>query len=350
MKNKNKKDYGHITGTERKEIKFYLDKKHSRRKISGILGRSPNSISREIKKNSINGVYDPDKADNKAKNKRRNSKYQGMKIVSDKNLWNYIEEKLRKHWSPENISGRIKEKDKYIKYISAKGIYKFIYSNYGGGLTRFLHYKGKERKSNNNKKDKLKDRVFIDERPKIIDNRRRFGDWEGDFIVSGKNGQGVILTLYERKSKYCILKKFPIQNIKEIHQYIYETAGGIVMRSLTLDNDIVFKKHKILSELLGRPIYFCHPYHSWEKGGVENINKLVRRFIPKSSDISKYSDEYIEIVQNTLNNKPRECLKYKTPLEVMTENNQFIKNKKITISDIIKVENKLKIRKAECPT
>jgi len=118
-----------------------------------------------------------------------------------------------------------------------------------------------------------------------------------------------------------------------------------VINSLTLDNDIIFKKHKELSELLGRPIYFCHPYHSWEKGGVENINKLVRRYISKGSDISQYSDEDIQTIQDKLNNRPRKCLKYKTPCEVMVENNQFKKEIKYLLSDILKVkENK----KAEC--
>lgn len=355
MKNiKNKQDnkgYKHITGAERKEIKFYLDKEYSHKKIAEILNRSRNSISYEIKINSVNGVYDPDKANRKSKNRRKDSKYQGMKVVQNKELWDYIEDKIPRYWSPENISDKIKNIDKNIKYISSKGIYKFLYSVYGCALSRFLFYKGKVRKSKNtNKITQLQDRVFIDKRPKYIDKRRYFGDWEGDFIVSGRNGKGVLLVLYERKSKYFIMKRFVVQNTENIHQYIFKITGGVIMNSLTLDNDIIFKKHKQLSELLGRPVYFCHPYHSWEKGGVENTNKLIRRFIEKGSDISKYTDEYIQWVQDILNNKPRKCLKGKTPLEVMIENNQFKNNEKIKLDDIIKVENKYKIRTIECPT
>lgn len=348
MKKIKKKGYKHIKAAERKEIKLFLDKGYNRREIARMMKKSPNSISYEIKKNSVNGLYNPEKAQAKARNRRKNSKYQGMKIISDKNLWGYIEEKMSRHWSPENISDRIKNIDKHIKYISAKGIYKFLYSSYGGILSKFLFYKGKKRKS----KDypgttQLQDRVFIDKRPKIVGKRRRFGDWEGDFIVSGKNGKGVLLTLYERKSKYFILKKFLVQNIESIHQYIFEITGGVIMKTLTLDNDIVFKKHKELSELLGRPIYFCHPYHSWEKGGVENTNKLIRRFIPKRSDISQYTDEYIQMVQDVLNNKPRKCLKAKTPYEVMKENRQFKDTKKFRLGDIIKVENNSKNKKSQ---
>ena len=267
-------------------------------------------------------------------------------MVGNEQLWNYIETKIKQDWSPEAIAGRIEKIDTWIKLISAKGIYKFIYSVYGRNLEKYLAYQGKKKKQKTAyKTEQLKDRVFIDQRPKIIDKRRRFGDWEGDFIVSGKNGKGVILTLYERKSRYCLLKKFPLQRMELIHQYIFEIISRVVMNSLTLDNDIVFKKHKELSELLGRPIYFCHPYHSWEKGGVENTNKLIRRYIPKSSDISQYSDEYIQTIQDKLNNRPRKCLKYKTPYEVMAENNQFKKEIKYLLSDILKVEGN---KKAEC--
>lgn len=342
---KNKK-YAHINKAERLEISILLNKGYSYREIARVLERSVSSISEEINNNSVNGIYDPKRADHKAYVKRKYSKYQGMKVVSDFRLWNYIEEKIKEDWPPEAISGRIENIDARIKPISTKGIYKFIYSVYGRNLERFLAYKGKKRKPKTTQKvQQLLGRVFIDKRPKIIEKRRRFGDWEGDFIVSGKNGKGVILTLYERKSKYCILKKFSTQKIELIHQYIPGITGGVVVNSLTLDNDIVFKKHKELSELLGRPIYFCHPYHPWEKGGVENTNKLIRRYIPKASDISQYSDEYIKTIQDKLNNRPRKCLKYKTPYEVMEENNQFKKEIKYLLSDILKVELN---KKAEC--
>lgn len=338
--------YSHIKKAERLEIAILLNKGYSYRDIARAVKRSVSSISEEINNNSVNGAYDPDKANHKAHVKRKYSKYQGMKVVNDLELWSYIEDKLQDDWSPEAIAGRIRNIDAHIKSISPKGIYKFIYSVYGRNLERFLAYKGEKRKTKTTQKVlKLQDRVFIDQRPKIIDKRRRFGDWEGDFIVSGKNGQGVILTLYERKSRYCVLKKFLVQRIELIHQYIFEFTGGVIINSLTLDNDIIFKKHKTLSAILGIPIYFCHPYHSWEKGGVENINKLIRRYIPKSSDISLYSDRYIKMIQDKLNNRPRKCLKYKTPNEVMKENNQFKKEIKYLLSDILKVEAN---KKAEC--
>lgn len=180
-------------------------------------------------------------------------------------------------------------------------------------------YKGKNRKT-----AQLKDRIFIDIRPRIINKRQRFGDWEGDFIVSGKNGKGALLVLRERKARYTIIQKIESRNTDIINEYIYQLTGGLVcFNSLTIDNDISFKKHKQLSELLGCPVYFCHAYHSWEKGGIENENKLIRQYVPKRSDISQYTDEYIQEIQDKLNNRPRKCLKFKTSLEVMMGNKQF---------------------------
>lgn len=347
MKNKqNNKKYSHIKRAERLEISILLNKGYSYREIAGVLKRSVSSISEEINNNSVNGRYDPNKANHKAYVKRKYSKYQGMKVVSDIDLWNYLEEKLKDDWSPEAISGRIENVDIQIKSISAKGIYKFVYSVYGRNLEKFLAYKGKKRKPKAPQKvQQLADRVFIDQRPQIIDKRRRFGDWEGDFIVSGKNGKGVLLTLYERKARYTLIKKMTNRKIDEVHKIICELTGGVIMNSLTLDNDIVFRKHKELSEILGVPIYFCHPYHSWEKGGVENTNKLIRRYIPKGSDISQYSDDYVQMVEDKLNNRPKKCLNFKTPNEVMEENDLFKKEIKYLLDDMLKIgENK----KAEC--
>ncbi len=341
-----KKKYTHIKKAERLEIAILLDKGYSYRDIAKALERSVSSISEEIGNNSVNGAYDPKKANHKAYMKRKYSKYQGMKVTSNLDLWNYLEDKIKEDWSPEAIAGRIRNIDTQIKSISAKGIYKFIYSVYGRNLERFLAYKGKKRKPKIIQKVlKLQDRIFIDKRPKIIDKRRRFGDWEGDFIVSGKNGKGVLLVFYERKARYTLIKKMMNKKIDEVHGIICELTGGVIINSLTLDNDIVFKKHKILSKILGIPIYFCHPYHSWEKGGVENTNKLIRKYIPKGSDISRYNDEYIQMVEDKLNNRPKKCLKYKTPNEVMKENNQFKKEIKYLLNDILKVEE---IKKAEC--
>lgn len=354
MKNvKQTTNYRHIKKAERLEIAVLRERKYSLRAIAEVLRRSPNTISKEIRDNSVNGIYDPIKAHHKSYVKRKYSKYQGMKVIGNIDLWNYTEEKLKQEWSPEIIAGRLKEIDAHIKYAGKGAIYKFISSVYGRRLEQYLYKNAVHKKPGPKKKkgEALQDRMFIDQRPEYINNRADFGDWEGDFIVSGQDGSGALLILYERKAKYVLMRKLLLRDTATVNAAIGEITGGMAcFNSLTLDNDISFRKHKELSALLGSPIYFCHPYHSWEKGGVENMNKLIRRYIPKRTDISKLSDEFIGGVQNKFNHRPRKCLNFKTPHEVMKENNQFryfcdriFKNKqKNALSEAFQI-------KAECP-
>lgn len=317
--------FTHINKTERLEIAALLGRRRSIGFIAEALGRSKSSVSDEIKKNSVNGEYDPQKAHNKSRVRRQKSKYQGMKVRSLDRLERYIVEKLKLDWSPELIVGRIKYWDNHIPYGSFRAVYKYIDSVYGQHLQKHLVRKYKKKKPSAKKaKEKIKDRSFIENRPGITEKRGRFGDWEGDLIVSGKSGHGVLIVLHERKSRYVLIRKVLSQSTEVINQAIYELTGGLVqLASLTLDNDISFAKHEELSDMIGVPIFFCHPYHSWEKGGVENTNGLIRRYIPKGADISQYSDIEIAGIQNLLNNRPRKCLRFKTPQEVMAENNQL---------------------------
>jgi len=318
-------NYKHIGKTERLEIALLKGKGYSNRNIAKVLKRSPNTISREITINNVHGKYDPRKAQHKAYVKRKYSKYQGMKIVENGKLRSYVEEKLKEDWSPEEIAGRLKEVDKDIKYASRGAIYKFVYSIYGRLLEQHLRCKGKERKKGKRTKvTQLENRVFIEKRPQIVEKKQRFGDWEGDFIVSGKSGKGILIVLYERKAMYVVIRRLMFRSCQATNQCLKEmTEGFTCFNSLTIDNDISFRKHEELSELLKAPVYFCHPYHSWEKGGVENINKLIRQYVLKGSDISKYSDDSVREIETKLNNRPRKRLKYKTPLEVMLNNEQF---------------------------
>lgn len=336
----NKKNYAHITRVDRQEIDLYLKEKKSYRRIGKLIGKSRNAIRYEVEHNSVRGIYEWKKARQKAYVKRKYSKYQGMKVVERPSLWNFVVEQLQNDWSPEEISGRIKYEKRELPYVSAKGIYVFVRSVYGRCVEEFLRYNGKRRKKGGGTKGSgPTDRVFIDKRPKIIEKRRRFGDWEGDFIVSGKSGKGVLLVLVERKSRYVIIKKLLVQRCDEINALIAQILGGfVVFNSLTLDNDIVFQRHKALSRMLGRPVYFTHPYHSWEKGTVENMNKWIRQYVKKGSDISSYTDEYIQFVEDRLNNRPRKCLRFKTPREVFEKHVPL----KQELSDILKVIRKQK--------
>ena len=146
-----KKNYEHIKKAERSEIAILLKRGYKLREIARTLKRSPGTLSEEIKNNSVRGIYDPHKANHKAYVKRKYSKYQGMKVASNSQLRDYVEEKIKEDWSPETISGRIKKIDQRLKYISPKGIYKFVYSPYGRILENYLPYQGKKKKASSNK-------------------------------------------------------------------------------------------------------------------------------------------------------------------------------------------------------
>jgi len=315
------KRYKHIQKEERLEIAILLDKGYSLRSIAKVLKRSCGTISDEIRNNSVNGKYDPNKAQHKAYVKRWKSKHQGMKVAQNTQLRNYVESKLRDDWSPEQIAGRIKEEEKHLTYTSREAIYKYVYSPYGRNLEKYLRRKGKKGRSRSNSSS-IKDRTFIEERPIEANERLAYGHWEGDLIVSGRDGKGVLLVLHERKSRYVIIEKINSRKTDVINERIFARTGILVcFKSLTLDNDISFSKHKELSSFLNCPIFFCHPYHSWEKGGVENTNGLIRQYIKKGTDISKYSVKYIREVESKLQNRPRKCLGFKTPREVMEQHN-----------------------------
>ena len=146
------------------------------------------------------------------------------------------------------------------------------------------------------------------------------GDTEADFIVSGKSGKGILLTVVCRKLRVVFLELILDVSIDEVHAAFLRIKKRFPeMKTVTLDNDILFKMHKTLEQLLEVRIYFCHPYHSWEKGSIENANKAVRKHIPKGSNLSKYDSEFISILEEHLNGRFMECLKYKTSQEKLDE-------------------------------
>lgn len=290
------------------------------REIAKALGRKVSTIWYEVKSNSVNGRYSAKKADLKAGVRRQNAKYQGMKIVASPGLRQSVEKKLREGRSPESIAGRINQHEQHVSSISADSIRRFLKSVYGRKIESFrktLLIKQK-RRHKRSKANKLKDRTFIDKRPKIIAKRGRVGDSEADFIVSGKSGEGYILTVEDRKLRVSFLEPVlpvTIENMEKAFLRIKERYPEL--RTITTDNDLLFACHKRLAKLLNVKIYFCYPYHSWEKGAIENVNGEIRKYIPKGSDLSKYSLEFLRSIEQKLNDRYMECLKYFTPQEML---------------------------------
>lgn len=309
MKNK-----GKLKRTERLEIAILLNKGYSRRGIGRALGRSPNTISYEIKKNSVNRIYDPIKAHIKARLKKRMSKFQWMKIEENKELKKYVIQGLKDDWNPDEIAGRMKEENKPF-YASKTAIYDWLRSNRGQRYCKYLYSKRcykKKRKEKKTKRVMIPDRVSVDKRFLGAENRTRYGHWERDAVVSGKRGSGSLAVAQERKSRFVLARKTKTMSPKEHNIQTREMTKNMLVKSYTYDNGIENKRHGEL----GVPTFFCDPYSSWQKGGVENANKMIRRYIPKGSDISKISDRFLQRIIKKINKKPRKVLGYKSALEV----------------------------------
>lgn len=316
--------YKHFTKDERNELSILLKKDYSQADIAIALGRNPSSISRELKLNSVNGIYDPNKAQHKAYVKRKYSKYQGMKVRGNLEIEAYIKEKIKLSWSPESIAGRLKLDTNGRLSIHHTVIYKYLYSSYGNHLCKYLrykHYGRKRRKAVKSKREIIKNRVFINNRLKVINERRRFWDFEGDTLGYPKSGKESLAGLIERKSRYILVEKikrlrYAVEGFKKLFNSLPITA-----LSLTLDNG---PENARYSELKVNT-YFCHPYSAWEKGSIENAFGLIREYIPKKTKLENYTEDEINVIVNIINNRPRKCLGFRTPKEVFEE--QFIKQR-----------------------
>lgn len=263
--------------------------------------------------------YDAEKAHHKARVRRKKSKYQAKKIAEHDILKKEIVRRLLDGQSPVAIAKRITRREKHLPGISKNAIYGYIASPYGRQIETFRVFRrkrGKTRKRENNKK--ISERVFIDKRPKYIDRRQGVGHAEADFIVSGKSGRGIILTVTDRKIRVSFLEKILPVSIRNMERaFLRIKKRYSEMATISTDNDILLEQHKRLARLLGVRIFFCHPYHSWEKGGIENVNGVIRLDIPKGSDISKYSRRYIRNVEERLNRRPMEVVSSWSPQELL---------------------------------
>lgn len=333
-------NYVHLCLYERQRIERYLKQQKSLRFIAEKLGRGVSSISDEIKFNSVNGIYDAKKAHEKARQRRKNSKVQCMKVSTDIELRDFVETNIKDDQSPEAISGRLREVEKHITYASTKAIYKFVYSVYGRQIESHLYHNAVKRRGGAKKpKNNFNDgRITIDQRPKKAEHRVEFGHFEGDFIESGKDGKGSLLVLVERKSRYPFIQYLENKDTITVNNAISEMLSGTGVKSLTLDNDISFQKHKELSDLLDTIVCFCHPYKSYEKGTIENRNKAIRRYAKKSSDLSKYPLSHFDMIQEKLRTRFMECLNFKTPREVFLKEISKQQKRRLLVANFEKKE------------
>jgi IS30 family transposase len=317
----------HFTSAERLEISILLKKEYSHRDIALELRCSQSSISREIKRNRVRKRYDPHQAKVKARQRRRYSKYQGMKVRERPDLQKFIIGKMKAGWTPDEIAGRLKTTRRTLPYISAKGIYKWLYSVHGQRYCHLLCSRQTHPKKRRPKAERsmIPNRVGIEERPAEANNRSEYGHAETDTTVSGKRHDSThaLAVLHERKARYVRLKKIPNMKPVSMTRALKTMANDLTLRSITYDNGIENRDHETVASALKINTYFCNSYHSWEKGGVENTIGRIRRYIPKGANLADYSDDDIARIEHWLNHTPRKCLNWKTPYEIMTENHLF---------------------------
>lgn len=307
----------HLTKEQRYEMSAYLKCDKSKTFIAKALGVNKSTISREIKRNSTKkGKYNPNVAQQLSE-ERKERFVANRKFTSQIKL--FVEEKItQQQWSPEQIFGFcIKEN---IPIVSHERIYQHVRKDKkkGGHLHLNMRHKLKNRKRPVGKFIPIKNRVSIDKRPDVINNKERFGDWEIDTII-GNNQQGAIVTITERTTNFFMMKKLPEgKNAKALAKVVSRMLMPYkaYVHSITTDNGTEFAEHEKISNSLETKIYFTHPYSSWEKGLIEYTNKLIRQYIPKKSNFNEYNNHLINEIQKKINARPRKKLNYETPLKI----------------------------------
>jgi IS30 family transposase len=307
--------YKHFNREDRIKLSVLIKTGIKNKEIGRILNKDPVSIWREINKGSINGKYLPSLAGREAKKRKT---HRMKRIENDSELRKYIHEKLKLYWSPEQIAGRLKRKDIIICHET---IYGYILRN--KKLKKYLRsQKGKYRRRHGTipreKQRELGKKRWINERPEVINERARIGDWEGDTII-GLERTKRILTHVERLSGYLMADKLDVVSGEIVAKKTAERFKKIPKRkrqSITYDNGTEFSSHEIIEKETKATIYFANPYHSWERGTNENTNGLIRQFFPKKSSFANITQEDVDRVTKLINRRPRKRLNYLTPFEI----------------------------------
>lgn len=310
----------HISYEQRYTISRMLKQGYSQTSIGAVLGRSKSVICREIHRNKDlrSGEYKPDLAQKKY---RQRQKEKDKYIRFTDSVKNDIEALIEEDYSPEQIVGTLKKRG--VPTVSHESIYQHIWKDkkQNGLLHTHLRRKGRhyrKRGSNKDSRGIIRGRVSIDQRPPIVEKRERFGDLEVDLII-GKNHKEAIVTINDRASGVLKMKKVASKESDIVANAINDLLADWMpyIHTITSDNGKEFAAHETVASKLNLDYYFAHPYHSWERGSNENLNGLIRQYIPKKSDFSKLSDEFIKTIEDKLNNRPRKRYNFETPIFVM---------------------------------
>jgi IS30 family transposase len=316
--------YEHINGQERHELGDLKHEGFNQKEIALLLGRSPSTISRELKRNKGGRGWRPGQANELAEERLKERGTSNALRINDA-AWNYAVKHLREdQWSPEQIAGRIEREGK--GRISYETIYQKILEDKraGGNLYTNLRCQKKRKKrygSKSARSSAIPNRIDISSRPAMIDDRKRIGDWEGDTIIGSHKGGAVIASMVERKSRFTVLVKSENKTTEAVVSGINNKMEPLasLVHSATFDNGTEFCGHEKLAATLKAKIYFATPYHSWERGLNEHTNGLVRQYFPKKQPFDNISQKQVQGVADKLNHRPRKCLNFKTPFEIFSK-------------------------------
>ena len=306
--------YKQLTQEQRYQIYALMKMGHHRTQIANCIGVDKSTISRELNRNRGQRGYRPKQAHSLAMSRRRH----GQCRIQSEN-WVLIAAKIRLDWSPEQISGWLL-KHHHIQ-VSHEWIYQYILSDKqaGGDLYKHLRSQKKRRKryGSRDRRGKLPNRRSIEERPEIVDHRQRIGDWEVDTIV-GKGHHQAVVTLTERKSRFALLRKVDRRTAELVSEAVIDLLQPVAdhTHTITGDNGKEFAEHQRIAQYLDVDFFFAHPYAAWERGANENMNGLVRQYIPKNRELTSVTENELEQIMFKLNHRPRKCLDFLSPFEV----------------------------------
>lgn len=304
----------HLTFQERQFLYRLKRKGKPNSEIAELMGRDRSTIHRELKRNTGQRGYRPKQAQRLADERRLASRRPHK--MDDPDVHQYVQDRLEKCWSPEQIAGRVQRDFPRVpaRWLSRQTIYDWI-DEQAPQWQSLLRRGGRLPE----KRGKLTDCVRIDGRPNVINRRRRYGDWEGDTIV-GKGRHSALVTLVERKSGYTRIGRVDSMKsdatMRAAHGRLKDLPPAL-RRSMTFDNGKEFAEHQQLTRRLGLEIYFADPYASWQRGVNENTNGLLRQFFPKGTDFTQISHRQVACVEQLINERPRKRLDYRTPEEIL---------------------------------
>ena len=315
--------YIHLTPIERGQIQALRNEGKSMSYVADKLGRNKSTVSRELKRNFSTKMYDAQQAQKKYHTRKKS--YRPAKRLDHVPLWKYVIDKISQGWTPEVVMGRlpIDYPEDLKMRISYETIYQAIYNDKRlQFLIKCLAQARPKRRPRGQGKTRrgpsIPNRVGIEERPKAIEERSRYGDWEGDLVV-GAQQQGSILTLVDRKSRMLCAKKVETKQAKEVAQAVIDGLEDMPIswvKSITFDNGTEFAHHEKMAEVLPVNVYFADPYSSYQRGTNENTNGLIRRYLPKGTSFRNLSQQSLNHIVEELNNRPRKILGYRTPNEL----------------------------------